>query len=157
VYFLKWDDQSHFRGVFSLEWYVLGNGPWDYVAVHPDLADAEQRSRDANSSGARGVFGAQYSGYPDETDLSKVPTATKRSQDDDFNQIDNWDKSATRSLFTGRIDGQRYAPMRTDYGSVYASMVFRTADKRQVMFSWIYETAAGAAIAGVFGKAVVSG
>jgi hypothetical protein len=34
--------------------------------------------------------------------------------------------------------------MRADYGSVYASMVWRTSDKRQVMLSWIYDTAAGA-------------
>lgn len=97
----------------------------------------------SSSSQSAGVFGAAYSGYPNETDLSKLPTVNQRSQEDDFNHIDNWEKSATRSLFTGKIDGQRFAPMRTDYGSTYASMVFRTSDMRQVMFSWIYETAAG--------------
>jgi hypothetical protein len=122
-----------------MEWYVLGNGPWDYAAIHPDLA----RKSPAAESGAKGMFGKQYSGYPNETDLSRVPTVTQRNQDEDFNQISNWEKSATRSLFTGKIDGQRFAPMRTDYGSTYASMVFRTVDMRQVMFSWIYETAAG--------------
>lgn len=122
-----------------MEWYVLGNGPWDYAAIHPDLA----RKSPAADFGGKGVFGTQYSGYPNKTDLSRVPTATQRSQDDDYNQIGNWEKSATRSLFMGQIDGQHFAPMRTDYGSTYASMVFRTADMRQVMFSWIYETAAG--------------
>ena len=139
MYFLKWDDQSHFRELFSMEWYVLGNDKWDYAAIHPDLA----RTSPATTSPVQ-VFGSQYSGYPNEADLSKVPTATNRAQDDDYNSIENWYKSATRSLFTGKIDGQRFAPMRTDYGSTYASMVFRTADMRQVMFSWIYETAEGA-------------
>jgi hypothetical protein len=137
VYFLKWDDQSNFRGLFSMEWYVLGNGPWDYAAINPDLA----RKNPVAESGAKGMFGTQYSGHPNQTHPSQLPT--QRNQDDDFNQIGNWEKSATRSLFTGKIDGQRFAPMRTDYGSTYASMVFRTADMRQVMFSWIYETAAG--------------
>lgn len=122
-----------------MEWYVLGNGPWDFAAIHPDLA---RKSPPPTSSG-QAMFGAQYSGYPNETDLSRVPAVGSRNQDDDYNQIDNWEKSATRSLFTGQVDGQRFSPMRTDYGSTYASMVFRTADMRQVLFSWIYETAAG--------------
>jgi hypothetical protein len=139
MYFLKWDDQSHFRSLFSMEWYVLGNGPWDYAAIHPDLAPKSPLP----ASSRQTMFGTQYSGYPNETDLSRVPVVGSRNQDDDYNHIDNWEKSATRSLFTGEVDGQRFAPMRTDYGSTYASMVFRTADSRQVMFSWIYETAAG--------------
>lgn len=142
VYFLKWDDQSHFRSLFSMEWYVLGNGPFDYGAIHPDLAS---KTPPPGSQGPKGMFGSQYSGYPNETDLTWVPTASQRNQDDEYNDIDNWEKSVHRSLFTGKVDGQRFAPMRTDYGSTYASMVFRTADMRQGMFSWIYETAAGAA------------
>ncbi|WIA23949.1 hypothetical protein OEZ85_013588 [Tetradesmus obliquus] len=84
LFMLKWDDQSSFRGIFSQEWYVLGNGPWNFAAVNPPS-----------------------------------------------------------SLFRGELDGQRFAPMRMDYGSVYASMVWRTSDMRQVMLSWIMDTAAG--------------
>lgn len=144
MYFLKWDDQSHFRDLFSMEWFVLGNGPFDYGAIHPDLASKIPPPGSAQDPD-KGMFGSQYSGYPNETDLTRVPTASQRNQDEEYNDIDNWEKSVQRSLFTGKVDGQRFAPMRTDYGSTYASMVFRTADMRQVMFSWIYETAAGAA------------
>jgi sucrose-6-phosphate hydrolase SacC (GH32 family) len=32
-----------------------------------------------------------------------------------------------------------------DYGSVYASTIFKTADSRQLMISWVQDTAAGCA------------
>lgn len=37
VYMVKWSDQSHYRGLFFMEFYVLGN-EWDYSAVNPDDA-----------------------------------------------------------------------------------------------------------------------
>ncbi len=41
------------------------------------------------------------------------------------------------------LSGSAGCTCLADYGSIYASMVFRTNDLRQVMFSWIMETAAG--------------
>lgn len=132
VFFLKWDDQSHFRDLFAMEWYVLGN-EWDFSAVSPDMA----RPRNTSDTSR---FGLQYSEYYNST---RTNTARNDNTTALFNEVENMGQSATSNLFTGKLDGQLFAPMRVDYGSVYASMVFRTADKRQVMFVWIYETAAG--------------
>jgi hypothetical protein len=134
VFFLKWDDQSHFRELFAMEWYVLGN-EWDFSAVNPDMAPAK------NTSGTS-RFGLQYSDYYSSTGANSS-AARNGNTNVAFNELENMGQRATANLFTGKLDGQLFAPMQVDYGSVYASMVFRTADKRQVMFVWIYETAAG--------------
>lgn len=138
VYFLKWDDQSSFRGLFSMEWYVLGNG-WDYSAVNPPDTTANSTN---TSPSTQGLFGLQYSEYYNGTGAGKaaVPAA---SLSQGYNEISNAEESGLTSLFTGKLDGQLFAPMRVDYGSLYASMAFRTSDRRQILFSWIYETAAG--------------
>jgi hypothetical protein len=137
VYFLKWDDQSHFRDLFAMEWYVLGN-EWDYSAVNPDMEDIR-------NSSDMSLFGLQYSEYYNGTGAGKasVPQVDRKEEEALFNQINNWEESATKNLFTGKLDGKLFAPLRFDYGSVYASMAFRTEDKRQVLFIWIVESAAG--------------
>jgi len=140
VYFLKWDDQSHFRDLFAMEWYVLSN-EWDFSAVNPDMA-AKSPPKDTKDLG---FFGLEYSQYYNGTGVRKasVPKLDGTKDESLFNQILNWGQSATTNLFTGKLDGKRFAPLRVDYGSVYASMIFRTKDKRQVMFLWIVESAAG--------------
>jgi hypothetical protein len=137
VYFLKWDDQSNFRDLFSMEWYVLGNG-WDYSAVNPEEAS---NSTSVNESG---LFGLQFSEYYNGTGAGKASVPQQnRSVDARYNEVANAEESAFKNLFTGKLDGQLYAPMRVDFGSLYASMAFRTSDKRQILLSWIFETAAG--------------
>ena len=128
---VKWDDQSRFRPIFAMEWYVLGNGPFDYSALTPPVSRANPLPEDQ-------VFGANYTTYPNTS-----RTSDPANRDNDYNYIDTSDESGTRSLFKGELDGKKFAPMLLDYGSIYASMVFRTDDMRQVMFSWIYESAAG--------------
>eukprot|EP00879_Flechtneria_rotunda_P005979 GHRR01006287.1.p1 GENE.GHRR01006287.1~~GHRR01006287.1.p1 ORF type:complete len:494 (+),score=170.52 GHRR01006287.1:2730-4211(+) len=173
---IKWNDQSRFRAQVNMEWYVLGNGPWDYTAVAPnlgvaitspnlaavsnmstDLADSSAISIDdatattANSSTnsalqaakPQQVFGEQYSDYPNGPGTARTITVAQTGHDPQFNYVQTYEETVLKSLFRGELDGRRYAPIRTDYGSIYASMVFRTSDLRQIMFSWIYETAAG--------------
>ncbi|WIA44458.1 hypothetical protein OEZ86_007207 [Tetradesmus obliquus] len=172
LFMLKWDDQSSFRGIFSQEWYVLGNGPWNFAAVNPPsspvtAADGQANNSNSSRSSSTPVFGQQYSTYPNSS-TSTVAAAEaagsaaaanataaaanaagqqqqqqQQQYDFDFNYVDASDDAAARSLFRGELDGQRFAPMRMDYGSVYASMVWRTSDMRQVMLSWIMDTAAG--------------
>eukprot|EP00775_Hariotina_reticulata_P005547 gene5547-5783_t len=143
VFLLKWDDQSHFRGDFNAEWYVLGNGPWDYSALKPPNPGGSRAPRPGPQYGSyrKPVFGLEYSGYPNTTIPNK--NAANDGRSNAYNTVDAAAHSASSSLFRGEIDGQKFAPMRMDYGSIYASMMFRTEDKRQVMLSWIYETAAG--------------
>lgn len=88
------------------------------------------------------MFGLQSSDY---YNASRPATDKQRGKEDleSFNQILNWERSATNNFFTGKIDGELFAPQRVDYGSIYASMIFRTDDRRQVMFLWIVESAAG--------------
>lgn len=73
---IKWDDQSSFRGLFSMEWYVLGNGPWDYTAVNPPGVPKRNKnpannvngsivSEGSNGRGNVSIFGKEYSTYPD--------------------------------------------------------------------------------------------
>lgn len=136
VYFLKWNDQSNFRDLFSMEWYVLGNG-WDYSAVNPEDASNNTSPNDL------GLFGLQFSEYYNGTGAGKASVPQQTSDDTRFNQVSNAEESAFKNLFTGKLDGQLYAPMRVDFGSLYASMAFRTSDRRQILLSWIFETAAG--------------
>lgn len=112
VFFLKWDDQSHFRDLFAMEWYVLGN-EWDYAAVNPDLTRAK------NTSGTS-RFGLQYSKYYNSagTNSSSVRNDNTTAA---FNELENMGQRAKVNLFTGKLDGQLFAPMQVDYGSVYAS------------------------------------
>lgn len=125
-----------------MEWFVLGN-EWDYSAVNPDSKGANQPQTSSNASG--GIFGLQYSDYYNGTGAGNASAPMLNSSSDAalFNDIFNAEETATRNFFTGKLDGQLFAPMQFDYGSVYASMVFRTADRRQALFAWIYETAAG--------------
>jgi hypothetical protein len=128
---VKWSDQSRFRPIFAIEWYVLGNGPFDYSALTPPVTPADPLAEDQ-------VLGSNYTTYPN---TSRTSDAADR--DNDYNYISTQDDSGTKSLFKGELDGKKFAPLMLDYGSIYASMVFRTEDMRQVMFSWVYETAAG--------------
>jgi hypothetical protein len=167
---IKWSDQSRFRELFSMEWYVLGNGPMDYSALHPkqqpgniDAAPAaavdaasglagysissklprkaglvpelvsagnahSSRSSSSGSSsstdrGAGQLLGWQYSGYPNGLPIehgSSTPpvaaagkAAAAASNDAGFNTIEAGVVAATRSLFTGELDGQKFMPQRT--------------------------------------------
>lgn len=123
-----------------MEWYVLSN-EWDFSAVNPDMA-AKSPPKDTKDLS---LFGLEYSQYYNGTGVGKasVPKLDGSKDESLFNQILNWGQSATTNLFTGKLDGKIFAPLRVDYGSIYASMIFRTEDKRQVMFLWIVESAAG--------------
>lgn len=148
---VKWDDQSRFRGLFSMEWYVLGNGPWDYSAMHPKqpsntaaaAADeasgmgassvssklprkarkAPESTHSSSSSISGQVLGWQYRGYPNGTHAersagSNAATAAEvqaaaAAADAGFNTIEAGVVAATRSLFTGQLDGLKFMPQRT--------------------------------------------
>lgn len=73
MYFLKFDDQSNFHSLFSMEWYVLGN-EWDYSAVNPDSEGANQPQASSNVPG--GIFG-----------LGTAATSTARVQATCLSQI----------------------------------------------------------------------
>jgi hypothetical protein len=60
LYFFKWDDQSAYRGTFAMEWYVLGNGGWDFSAVNPPTPNPQPLSPAQQA-------GLQFSDYPDTT------------------------------------------------------------------------------------------
>jgi hypothetical protein len=163
LFMIKWDDQSRFRNQFSMEWYVLGNGPWDYSALHPKqqhgssgnaaaaaavdeatglgssvissklprkagkaLNNAQSSSSSSISSSQ--VLGWQYSGYPNGSHAegsagraaaapaaaAAVAAAAAAVADGaGFNTIEAGVVAATRSLFTGQLDGQKFMPQRT--------------------------------------------
>jgi hypothetical protein len=161
MFMIKWSDQSRFRELFSMEWYVLGNGPMDYSALHPtqlgkavDAAAAaaaaadeasglggfsiisklprkaglvSARAETAHSSSSSSsskdtnsgqVLGWQYSGYPNGLSAEQqVSTATHAAAaaaaDAGFNTVEAGVVAATKSLFSGELDGQKFMPQRT--------------------------------------------
>jgi hypothetical protein len=168
---IKWSDQSRFRELFSMEWYVLGNGPMDYSALHPkqqpgnpaaapaaavdaaaglagssissklprkagiateadsaEIAHSSSSSSRSSSSTDRRtvqVLGWQYSGYPNGLPVeqeSSTPSAAAAAAtaaaaaagvDAGFNTIEAGVVAATKSLFSGELDGQQFMPQRT--------------------------------------------
>ncbi|KAF8057146.1 ISA1 [Scenedesmus sp. PABB004] len=152
VHVLKFNDQSRSRGTFAAEWYVLGDGDFDYDALRPPPlsspapAQAPAAAAPPRRAGLtpRGDAGGNASAAPGG---GAVGGRGGGGVDDGgaFNTIEAALVAGTRSFFRGELGGRKFKPARTDYGSLYASTIFTAADGRQIMFSWIYETAAGCA------------
>jgi sucrose-6-phosphate hydrolase SacC (GH32 family) len=94
-------------------------------------------------SSTQEVFGQEYSTYGNAT--ANQMNRTMYGRDTAYNFVNASDESAMQVLFQAQLNGRKYYPQIMDYGSIYASMVFRTNDSRQVMYTWTYETAAGCA------------
>lgn len=150
LFMVKWDDQSRFRGVFSMEWYVLGNGPWDFAALHPKpqnttgtnahieseaaantlprkmgSTDSKDATDSVRSRSGGTDLGQQDSTYPH---TSHEHNLADSAQNTDFNYVEAGVTAATKSLFKGELDGQTFAPLRT--GKLHCSAMLWWLVKR---------------------------
>lgn len=95
-----------------MDWYVLGNGPFNYDALTPQQGSTGSAGS-ANSTNSTGggpaggpAFNARYSGYPN-TSSDDTGAGFART----YNFINASEEAATGSLFRGELDGQKFAPM----------------------------------------------
>jgi hypothetical protein len=137
---VKWNDQSHSRPEFSSEWYVLGNGPWDWRALDGSgTADGgSSSSSSADIIGGRRAGASWHAdvaaGQPLHAELSCYP-GTNRTKElisttdaaASFNTIQAGVTAATRTLFKGELDGRKFAPLRTGACTVHALAGYPTS------------------------------